>query len=236
MNSLQFKIVVLISGNGTNLQAIIDAIRSHQLAVKILAVISDNAEAYGLKRAELNHIPFSTILKTDYKDRQSYDLALSKQLKSFAPDLVILAGFMRILGKALLHEFKNKIINIHPSLLPKYPGLDTHRQVLREGACEHGCSIHFVNENVDAGPLIAQVAVKVMPEDSETSLIERVHRAEHFLYPTVINWFANNRIAVVNNQVYLDNIPLTKAGLRFEMNEKENLFFNKQQLLIFSHE
>jgi phosphoribosylglycinamide formyltransferase-1 len=236
MNSIRFKIIVLISGNGTNLQAIIDAIHSHQLTVEILAVISDNARAYGLKRAELNHIPFSTILKTDYKDKQSYDLALSQQLKSFAPDLIILAGFMRILGKTLLHEFKNKIINIHPSLLPKYPGLDTHKRVLREGAGEHGCSIHFVNEEVDAGPLIAQVAVDIMPEDSEASLVERIHRAEHFLYPTVINWFANKRIAVANNRVYLDNMPLAKTGLRFEMNEKENLGFNKQQLFIFSHE
>lgn len=212
---MTLKVVVLISGNGSNLQAIIDAMQKDSLPIEIAAVISSDPEAYGLQRAAKARIPFETVRAKDYHDRPSYDLALAEMINLYRPDLIILAGFMRILGNDFLKIFKNKIINIHPSLLPKYPGLHTHQQAIADGELEHGCSIHIVNGNLDAGPLIAQASVKISSQETVASLKNKVHKAEHFLYPTVIKWFAEGRIQVRDEQVFLDGILIPAYGLRF---------------------
>lgn len=208
-------IVVLISGNGSNLQAIIDAIQTQLLPIRIKAVISSDPNAYGLKRAELANIPQHALSPADYSDRQSYDQALATCIDNYNTELIVLAGFMRILGNEFLTTFKNKILNIHPSLLPKYPGLKTHELAIADKISEHGCSVHYVNEALDAGPLIAQAVIKVTSDETVATLKTKVHRAEHFLYPTVLNWFANQRVNLLNNQVILDNVILPPTGLRF---------------------
>jgi phosphoribosylglycinamide formyltransferase 1 len=207
-------IVILISGNGSNLQAMIDSSKEN-LPIDIKAVISSKASAYGLIRADQAGLAHMTLSPADFKDRNSYDSALCDLVRSYSPKLVILAGFMRILGDCFLNQFKNKILNIHPSLLPKYPGLNTHRLAINAGDFEHGCSIHFVSEDLDSGPLIAQAVIKLRQEESVEVLQNRVHKAEHFLYPTVINWFCQERIFIKDKLVFLDGMALPKSGLKF---------------------
>jgi phosphoribosylglycinamide formyltransferase 1 len=214
MQTSKMPIVVLISGNGSNLQAIINA-KQENLPIEIKAVISSNPLAYGLQRAKAADLTHVSLSPQEFVDRSAYDLALTQLVNSFSPELIILAGFMRILGDSFLQQFKHKILNIHPSLLPKYPGLNTHQMVMAQGDSEHGCSVHFVDENLDSGPLIAQAAIKLQGNETLTMLKERVHQAEHFLYPTVINWFCQHRVALADQQVLLDQIPLPKSGLRF---------------------
>lgn len=218
MNENHLSAVVLISGNGSNLQAIIDAIHSSLLPLKIEVVISSNAAAFGLQRARNSNLPCQVFSKSDFATRKVYDLALADYVEQYSPQLIILAGFMHVLGNTFLERFPNRIINIHPSLLPKYPGLDTHRLAISEGSFEHGCTIHFVNENVDAGQAIAQAAIKIRAEDTPTTLKERVHQAEHFLYPVVLGWFAQGRVQLINNQVLLDNVPVPQYGIKFTIN------------------
>jgi phosphoribosylglycinamide formyltransferase 1 len=214
-NLLNLPIVILISGNGSNLQAIIDAIEIYNLPVQIKAVISNNPNAYGLKRALGANLPIDVLSPDDFIDGASYDNALSHAISRYSPALIVLAGFMRILGPICLEKFKNQIVNIHPSLLPHYPGLNTHALAIANSALEHGCSVHFVNEQLDGGPLIAQASVKVMKEETIETLKEKVHQAEHFLYPTVLNWFAHQRIALITNHVFIDNIQIPTCGLQF---------------------
>lgn len=212
-----FPVVVLISGNGSNLQAIIDAINANSLPITIKAVISNNPNAQGLRRAQQAGIPSIILEKAGFDNHAQYDQALIKQIASFSPNLIILAGFMHVLGKHFLAAFENKIVNIHPSLLPLYPGLNTHQQALDDGVFEHGCSIHFVNEHVDAGPLIAQAVIKVKNDDTVDTLKARVHQAEHFLYPTVLKWFSTARITIEQDIVQLDEVTLPKNGLKFNL-------------------
>lgn len=212
-------IAVLISGNGSNLQAILNAIQYDHLPIRINAVISNNPNAYGLERAKKAHIPTYVLSQQEFTSRDHYDAALSTCLANCSPDLIVLAGFMRILGKSIIYKFENRIINIHPSLLPKYPGLNTHLQVIENQDSEHGCSIHFVDEHLDAGPLIAQVSLKVSKADNVATLKQKVHQAEYFLYPTVLNWFANKRIDISNSHVFLDKILIPTTGLKFLMTE-----------------
>jgi phosphoribosylglycinamide formyltransferase-1 len=207
-------IVVLISGNGSNLQAIIDAIENHKLKANIKAVISDQENAYGLQRAQDAGIATYVLTAAKGEPRAAYDERLRSLLIEQSPDLIVLAGFMRILSPEFVKFFSGKIINIHPSLLPKYRGLHTHKQVLANKDTEHGVSIHFVTEDLDGGPIIAQTIIKVKTSDTEKILKQRVHRQEHKLYPQVINWFANKRIRLRNNQVLLDDIILPAQGLQ----------------------
>jgi len=181
-----FTLVVLISGNGSNLQAIIDAIKAQQLPITIRAVISDQAEAYGLQRAENANIPTLILKAKDYLNRGAYDDALLTHLKQYQPNLIVLSGFMRILGPTIVAAYAGKIINIHPSLLPKYPGLHTYRKALKAGDTEHGTTVHYVTDTLDAGPIIAQKRLSILPNDTEASLKQRTQALEHQLYPEVI--------------------------------------------------
>ena len=188
------RLVVLISGNGSNLQAIIDDINSNQLPAEIVAVISNKADAYGLERAKKANIPQHVLSHRDYDNRKQYDIALQRLIDQYKPSLVILAGFMRILSDEFVQHYSHKIMNIHPSLLPKYKGLDTHQRVLDAGDKEHGCSVHFVTATLDDGPVILQATVAVNENDSAETLAAKVHKQEHRIYPQAIRMFAENKI------------------------------------------
>jgi len=188
------RLVVLISGNGSNLQAIIDEINSNNLPAEIVAVISNKADAYGLERAKKANIPQHFLSHLDYDDRKQYDLALQSLIDQFKPDLIILAGFMRILSDEFVEHYSHKMMNIHPSLLPKYKGLNTHQRVLDAGENEHGCSVHFVTAALDDGPVILQATVAVNENDNAETLAVKVHKQEHRIYPQAIRMFAENKI------------------------------------------
>lgn len=192
------KIVVLISGSGTNLQAIIDANLNN---ITIAAVISNEPNAYGLERARNASIPTHIVNHRDFASRDTFDEMLRQQIDAYQPDLIVLSGFMRRLGSDFVNHYRGKIINIHPSLLPKYPGLHTHRKALKNGDKEHGTSIHFVTSELDAGPLIAQEKLKIHPHDTEDSLKSRIQALEHQLYPTVLKLFSEDRITLKDNVV-----------------------------------
>ncbi len=202
-------IVVLISGSGTNLQAIIDAAASGgELAAEIRAVISNRPQAPGLERARRAGIPAVVVDHTRYPDRDSFDAALQAAIDRHQPALVVLAGFMRILTPAFVRHYHGRMLNIHPSLLPDLRGLDTHRRALAAGATEHGVSIHFVTDELDGGPVIAQQKVPILPGDDAAALAARVQEQEHLLYPHVIRWFAQGRLKLHDNRVMFDGKPL----------------------------
>jgi phosphoribosylglycinamide formyltransferase 1 len=200
----QLPLVVLISGEGTNLQAILEHCTSGTLPAKVCAVISSRAEAPGLHRAMIKGIPVHAVLAAHNTPREDYDDGLTAIIERYPPGLIVLAGFMRILGDAFVRRYLGRLLNIHPSLLPKYPGLHTHRRAIEDGESEHGCSVHFVTAKMDGGPVIAQVKVPVRPGDTEKSLGARIQRQEHRLYPEVINWFARGRVLLDGEQVVLD--------------------------------
>ncbi|HEJ9626983.1 phosphoribosylglycinamide formyltransferase [Proteus mirabilis] len=201
-------IVVLISGNGSNLQAIIDACRANKITGNVVAVLSNKADAYGLKRAKLADIPAYFVDPTLYNDRTDYDNALIEQIDAYQPDIVVLAGFMRILSPDFVTHYQHKLLNIHPSLLPKYPGLHTHRQVLANKDSFHGVTVHFVTEELDGGPMIIQARIPVLPDDTEQSLQARIQTEEYRIYPLAIGWLADERLKMQNNQAFLDDIAL----------------------------
>jgi len=188
---LKIPIVILISGNGSNLQAIIDAIENKQLDAEIKCVISNKPDAYGLIRAQNHQIPTEVVEKKAGDTRESYDQRLSEVIDQYQPKLCVLAGFMRILSQAFVQKYQGQIINIHPSLLPKYPGLDTHQQVLANGDKVHGCTIHYVTEVVDAGPIITKAQLNVLPDDTPERLKQRIHVLEHEIYPLAIQKICN---------------------------------------------
>lgn len=194
--------VVLISGGGSNLQSIID--QSKNINLSIEAVISNNANAYGLTRAKKVNIPTHVLKHADFATREEYDSALSKLIDQHNPELIILAGFMRILTTEFTEKYLGKILNIHPSLLPKFRGLDTHQRAIEAGEKEHGASIHFVTQELDGGPIIAQKKVEVFSNDDAKSLASRVLVEEHKLYPQVIAWFTSGRLKLKDNQAILD--------------------------------
>lgn len=188
------RLVVLISGNGSNLQAIIDDITNNNLPAKIVAVISNKADAYGLERAKIAGIEQRVLPHQDYDTRENFDIALKNLIDSFQPDLIILAGFMRILSNEFVEHFSQKMMNIHPSLLPKYKGLNTHQRAIDAGDKEHGCSVHFVTPELDDGPVILQAKVEVKNTDTAETLAVRVHEQEHIIYPEAIRLFAEEKI------------------------------------------
>ena len=201
MSAEDFPMIVLISGNGSNLQAIIDYIAAHKLPICIRAVISNQEKAYGLERAEQAGIPTEIITETDYPYPRDYDDAIQATFAKYQPKLIVLAGFMRILGKNLVKRYAGQMINIHPSLLPKYPGLNTHERVLEAGDKEHGTTVHFVTSNLDQGPIIAQAKLAILESDTGTSLKASVQQLEYQLYPKVIQAIAENRIKMVGDEV-----------------------------------
>ena len=209
--SSPFKLVVLISGNGSNLQAIINAIVEKKIRVSICAVISNKANAYGLERAAQAGIPSHIISADNFPNSYGYELALHKQVDYYQPDLIVLAGFMRVLSKTTIYHWgPGRIINIHPSLLPKYRGLHTHKRAIQAKEKDHGASIHFVTEELDGGPVIAQMSLHILPEETPESLAARVQKLEHLLYPAIISWFVHDRVKLVNKYVELDGKKLTQ--------------------------
>jgi phosphoribosylglycinamide formyltransferase-1 len=203
-------IVILISGYGSNLQAIIDAVRNGELPVAIRGVISNRPDAYGLVRAKETGIPTKIIDHTLYQSRGAFDHALQEAIASFQPALVILAGFMRILGPELINRYQGRMMNIHPSLLPAYPGLDTHQRVIDAQEKQHGTSVHFVTNELDSGPVIIQAHIKVTPGDDVKSLASRIQALEHRIYPVAVKWFAQGRLEFKGNKILLDKKPLIK--------------------------
>ncbi|MBD8164111.1 phosphoribosylglycinamide formyltransferase [Erwinia persicina] len=206
------RIVVLVSGNGSNLQAILDACQQGRINGSIAAVFSNKAEAFGLVRARDAGIPAHALSATQFADREAFDRQLMLEIDAYAPDLVVLAGYMRILSPAFVLHYAGRMLNIHPSLLPKYPGLHTHRQAIENGDDEHGTSVHFVTEELDGGPVILQAKVPVFSDDSEDDVTARVQHQEHAIYPLVVGWFMAGRLAMRDDAAWLDGQPLPPAG------------------------
>ena len=197
-------IVVLISGSGSNLQAIIDACQAQHIKGQVVGVLSNKADAYGLVRAQQANIATATINHKDFDSRAAFDQAMQKIIEAWQPDVVVLAGFMRILTPAFVQYFEGKLLNIHPSLLPYYKGLHTHQRVLATGDNKHGCSVHFVNAELDGGAVIAQAVIDVLVNDNEHNLIEKVHKHEHTLYPLVLSWLSHGRLRYQSGLPVLD--------------------------------
>ena len=196
--------VVLISGRGSNLTSLLNAATSGAIPARIVGVISNRPDAMGLQTAETHGVPTCVIDHRGFAEREQFDVAVAAAIDGFAPDLVVLAGFMRILGQAFVRRYENRLINIHPSLLPAFPGLHTHRRALAEGVRIHGCTVHFVTPDLDHGPVIVQAAVPVLDDDDEATLAARVLVQEHQVYPLAVRWFAEGRLHLRNGRVWLD--------------------------------
>ncbi|HHF5319396.1 TPA: phosphoribosylglycinamide formyltransferase [Haemophilus influenzae] len=206
------KIAVLISGQGTNLQTIIDACHSGDIPAKIACVVSNKADAYGLIRAKQAQIPQAVFLRKNFTNNLEMDDAIGDYLQSLAVDLIVLAGYMKILTPKFTQRFAGKILNIHPSLLPKYAGLNTYQRAIEAGDNEHGTTVHFVNEEVDGGAIVLQAKVPIFPEDSIEEVEARTREQEYQIYPLVIKWFTEGRLRLKDNLAYLDGKPLPKSG------------------------
>jgi phosphoribosylglycinamide formyltransferase-1 len=207
------RIAVLISGEGTNLQALIDATRGGELGADIVLVLSNRSAARGLERARRAGIPAVHLAPSAGAERAVYDGSLTAAVASHAPDLVVLAGFMRILGLAFLERYQGRILNIHPSLLPKHPGLDTHARALAAGDAWHGATVHFVTADLDAGPRVLQYRLRVHPHDTPESLAMRVHRGEHVILPRAAAWFVEGRLRLAAGGAMLDDEPLHEPAI-----------------------
>ena len=205
-------LLVLISGNGTNLQVIIDQCENGTIPGEVCGVISDEPQAKGLQRAKNAKIQTTVIDHRFFDDRQSFDRRLEKEIDCYRPDLVVLAGFMRILDAKLVERYYGRMLNIHPSLLPSYPGLNTHARAIADLATEHGASVHFVTPELDAGPIVIQGRVPVLPSDTPESLAQRVHQEEYRIYPRAITWFAQGRLSIEADRVLLDKSPIDVRG------------------------
>ncbi len=206
------RIVVLISGSGSNLQAVMDAIDAGQIDARIEAVLSNKADAFGLERAAKAYIPALVLKHTDYDSRESFDQAMISKIDQYQPDLIVLAGFMRILTADFVRHYQGRMLNIHPSLLPKYKGLHTHQRALEAGDKEHGCTVHFVTEELDGGPLAVQGKVSIEVEDSAETLQQKVHKVEHQIYPLAVELFCADRLIWSESGVTLDGKPLGNQG------------------------
>ncbi|MFP5440180.1 MAG: phosphoribosylglycinamide formyltransferase [Gammaproteobacteria bacterium] len=205
-----FRLVVLVSGNGSNLQAFIDRVADGSLPATIAAVVSNKPDVHALERARRAGIDTAVVDHRAYASRDAFDRALAARIDAYRPDLVILAGFMRILTPAFVHHYAGRLLNVHPSLLPKFTGMDTHARAIAAGETEHGCSVHFVTEELDGGPVVAQACVPVHPDDTPDTLRARVQHAEHRLYPLVAGWLASGRLRLAAHGVTLDGAPLTE--------------------------
>lgn len=206
-------IVVLISGNGSNLQAMIDACESGIIKdARISAVLSNKADAYGLERARQAGIDALHLSAADFADRAAFDQAMAERIDRYQPDLVVLAGFMRILSGEFVGRYQGRMINVHPSLLPKYTGLNTHQRAIDAGDSEHGTSVHFVTEELDGGPVILQAKVPIFAGDSADEVLARVQEQEHRIYPMVANWCLQGRVAMTAGQAVFDGGTLPVTG------------------------
>ncbi len=207
------RIAVLISGYGSNLQALLDAAARGDLPGEVCAVVSDRAGAFGLQRARSAGVAALHVASGDFPDRHSFESAIGDLLEEREVGLIILAGFMRILGTAFVERFAGRMLNVHPSLLPRFPGLHTHRRVLEAGDERHGATVHFVTGELDAGPRVIQYSIAVHPHDTPDSLSARVQVGEHIILPRAAGWFAAGRLTVVEEQPQLDGRPLTEPVL-----------------------
>ncbi|MEG0968749.1 MAG: phosphoribosylglycinamide formyltransferase [Pseudomonas sp.] len=205
-------VVVLLSGTGSNLQALIDSVRTGDSPVRIRAVISNRADAYGLQRARDAGIDTAVLDHKAFEGREAFDAALVELIDGYQPQLVVLAGFMRILSGGFVRHYQGRLLNIHPSLLPKYKGLHTHQRALEAGDTEHGCSVHFVTEELDGGPLVVQAVIPVELDDTPERLAHRVHSQEHQIYPLAVRWFAEGRLRLGEHGALLDGQPLAASG------------------------
>ncbi|MCW4151154.1 phosphoribosylglycinamide formyltransferase [Halomonas sp. 18H] len=208
------RVVVLISGNGSNLQALIEAQEHDRLGGEIVAVVSNQADAQGLKRARDAGIDAVALPHHEYESREAFDGALIKVIERHEPDLVILAGFMRILTPRFVQRFLGRMLNIHPSLLPLYPGLHTHARALEDSVSEHGCSVHFVTEELDGGPVALQAVVRVDPADGVETLKDKVQAREHLILPVAVNWFLEGRLQLTGDHITMDGVTLPATGMR----------------------
>jgi len=201
----KLRLVVLISGSGSNLQAIMDGCRDGSLHAEVAVVISNRPDVRGLERAQQAGIASEVLEHTRFESREAFDQAMIELIDGYRPDLVILAGFMRILTPGFVRHYAGRLFNIHPSLLPKYQGLHTHRRALEAGDPEHGASVHFVTEELDGGPVVLQAVVPVLEGDDEEALAARVLQQEHRIYPAVIQWFAEDRLQMdAGHRVHFD--------------------------------
>lgn len=206
------RIIVLVSSNGSNLQAIINACQNNLINGKIVAVISNKPDVYSLMRAKQANIPSHVINHKEFASREAFDHQLQLQIEQYQPDLIVLAGYMRILTPHFVQHYSGKMLNIHPSLLPKYPGLNTHRRAMEAGDKEHGTTVHFVTDELDGGPIILQAKVPIFDNDEEQDIVERVLAQEHQIYPLVIKWFCDDRLTMINGRAYLDQTMIPKSG------------------------
>ena len=217
---MSLRTAVLLSGTGSNFQAILGQAACGNLEIEVVAALSDRPGAQGLQRARDAGIPAAALPPSEYQDRRSWWEAFAGRLRSFSPQVLALAGFMRILPASLCDEYRGRTLNIHPSLLPGYPGLNTYRRVLEAGEAWHGATLHFVTRDLDSGPLVAQARLRVTARDDEASLKARVQACEHVLYPRVLQWMADGRLEMVGARAALDGRELLKP-IVFE--EKELL-------------
>lgn len=214
MTSRHRRAAILVSGSGTNLQAFIDRTRSGELGLDIVIVFSNRADAYGLVRARDAGIPAVCVKHGAFVDRERFDRAMARELDDYRPDFLVLAGFMRILSPWFVNHYNGRILNIHPALLPAYPGLDTHQRVLDAGDEWHGSTVHFVTADLDAGPRILQGRTRVRPGETAQALCERIQAIEHQIYPQAAGWIAQGRIEYRDAQVWLDGERLDEPRIR----------------------
>lgn len=208
------RVVILISGSGSNLQALIDAAAAGRISADIVGVISNRADAFGLQRATGSGIATAVVEHRQFPDRASFDRALAARIDAFEPDLVVLAGFMRILTDEFVNRYQGRLLNIHPSLLPNYPGLDTHRRAIEAGDAEAGATVHFVTAELDGGPAILHGRVPILAGDTAATLAERVLTVEHQIYPRAVGWFASGRLQLRPDGAWLDDTLLPPGGTR----------------------
>lgn len=217
--TLKLRVVVLISGSGSNLQALIDGVNSGDLPIEIAAVISNRPEVMGLVRASKAGIPTLVLDHRNYATREAFDAELMRTVDAYTPGLVVLAGFMRILTPAFTEHYLGRMLNIHPSLLPKFQGLHTHQRAIDAGESHHGVSVHFVTAELDGGPVVIQARVPVLASDDAGLLAKRVQRQEHVIYPLAVKWFAEGKLRMANGKAELDGELLAESGYQIEAND-----------------
>ncbi|RUO40463.1 phosphoribosylglycinamide formyltransferase [Aliidiomarina taiwanensis] len=210
------RIVILISGSGSNMVNIAEQCANQRIAGLVVAVIANKAGAAGIKKAEALGIDTAVLSHRDFESRESYDQALAALVEEYQPDVVVLAGFMRILTADFVQQFQGRLLNIHPSLLPKYKGLNTHARALENGDTEHGVSVHFVTEELDGGPVVLQAKVPIFPGDTEEELQQRVHEQEYRIYPLVVHWLCTDRLRLTAQGAELDGQLLGASGYAAE--------------------
>jgi len=208
------RIVILISGSGSNMVAIADAVKNENMEAEVAAVICNRPEAAGLQKARDRDLPVVVLDHKAFTSREDFDRALMAQIDEFAPDLVVLAGFMRILTEDFVAHYHGRMLNIHPSLLPKYQGLNTHQRALDDGESEHGVTVHFVTEELDGGPNVIQAVIAVNDDDDANSLQQRVQLQEHVIYPIAVKWFVEGRLSMIGNHARLDGNVIPATGLQ----------------------